>query len=55
MKGSFTKELIIVIFNLFNIQVLQKESVMLKQFDLSMGKIVKWKMQLTSTNSNLET
>ena len=33
----------------------QKEFIMLKQFDLSMRKIVIWKMQLTSTNSNLET
>ena len=38
--GSFAKEIVIVIFNFFNVAVLQKES-MSKQFDLPMCKIVK--------------
>ena len=33
---SFTKEIVIVIFNWFNVPVLQKEFIMSKQFDLSM-------------------
>ena len=42
--GSFAKELVMVIFNLFNVPVLQKEFIeliMSKQFDLSMRKIGK--------------
>ena len=53
--GSFAKELVIAILNFFNVPVLQKEFIMSKQFDLSMRKIVEWKMQSISTNSNLET
>ena len=41
LQGSFAKELVIVIFNLFNVPVLQKEFIMSKQFDLFMRKIAK--------------
>ena len=40
LQGSFAKELVIVIFNLFNVPVLEKEFIMLEQFDLSMRKII---------------
>ena len=40
-KETLQKKFAIVIFNLFNVLELQKEFIMLKQFDLSMCKIVK--------------
>ena len=41
LQGSFAKELVSVIFNLFNVPVLQKEFIMSKQFNIPMRKIVK--------------